>query len=73
MATDTNSETLSYNPFSAEATLIDNLQNSDINFYWDDVASFDSICCRPEKIGKSFEDFLSVDCLVYLQVKSSDL
>ena len=66
MATDTNFETFSYNPFSVEANLIGNPQNSDINFYRDDVASFDSTYCRPEEIDKSFEDFLPLDCLVHL-------
>ena len=32
MATDTNFETFSYNPFSAEAALIGNPKNSYINF-----------------------------------------
>ena len=43
MTFDKNFETLPYNPFSAEATLNDNPQHPDINFYQDDGASFESI------------------------------
>ena len=60
-----NFETLSQNPFSAEATLNDNSHSqtsTSINFF----SFFVSIYCRPEEIDRSFRDFSSDNFSTFL-------